>query len=160
MRWPAGSVLGAAPAPGPVFETRSIDLSTDQGALSALDLGSIGFSRPTDHEFWMGVPGLNGVLLVRDGSVRGYAYASDAGAIGPVAVARPEGLPAALDACAAIAQRGGATTLHIRLFGSARLGAEWAVRRGLRLSGIGLMLSSRPVGRFEGYVTSGADALY
>ena len=30
----------------------------------------------------------------------------------------------------------------------------------LKLSGIGLMLSSRPVGRFEGYVTSGADALY
>ena len=41
-----------------------------------------------------------------------------------------------------------------------RNAVDWAVRRGLRLSGIGLMLSSRPVGRFEGYVTSGADALY
>ncbi len=108
----------------------------------------------------MGVPGLTGVLLVRDGSARGYAYASTAGAIGPVAVADPADLPAALDECVEIARQGGATTIHLRLFGSTRLGAEWAIRRGLRLGGIGLMLSSRPVGRFEGYVTSGADALY
>jgi hypothetical protein len=65
-----------------------------------------------------------------------------------------------LDITAEIAAAAGATTLHVRSFGSARGAVGWAVARGLRLSGIGLMLSSRPVGRFKGYVTSGADALY
>ena len=50
--------------------------------------------------------------------------------------------------------------VHLRIFGATRTAADWAIRRGLRLGGIGLMLSSRPVGRFESYVTSGADALY
>ena len=77
-----------------------------------------------------------------------------------MAVARADDLPAALDAAVDIAAGGGAASLHIRTFGSSRGSVGWAVNRGLKLSGIGLMLSSRPVGRFEGYVTSGADALY
>jgi ribosomal protein S18 acetylase RimI-like enzyme len=158
---PASSPSSSSAAAGAAtFDVRPIDIAVDQPVLSALDLGSVGFSRPTDHEFWTGVPGLTGVLLVRDGSVRGYAYVSDRGAIGPVAVTRPEEVPAALDRCVEIALDGGATNLHLRLFGATRTGVDWAIRRGLRLGGIGLMLSSRPVGRFEGYVTSGADALY
>jgi len=156
----AESSVPASSASVGAFDTRPIDLAVDQPVLSALDLGSVGFSRPTDHEFWMGVPGLSGVLLVRGGSVRGYAYVSDHGAIGPVAVTHAEDVPPALDRCVEIARDGGSPNLHLRLFGSTRTGADWAIRRGLRLGGIGLMLSSRPVGRFEGYVTSGADALY
>jgi hypothetical protein len=139
---------------------RPIDLERDSPALAAFDLATVGFARPTDHEFWTGVPGLHARILERDGSARGYAYVSAAGAIGPVAVARPEDLVPALDLCADIAAEAGATTLHIRNFGSARSAVDWSVRRGLRLAGVGLMLSSRPVGAFEGYVTSGADALY
>ena len=157
-----GPVVGGsgAPARGPVFRTRPIELARDLGTLAALDLGSVGFQRPTDHEFWTGVPGLSGVILESEGSLRGYAYVSAAGAIGPIAVARPEDLPPALDATAAIAAANGAGTLHVRIDGSARDAAEWAVGRGLLLTGIGLMLSSRPVGRLDRYVTSGADALY
>ena len=150
----------AEPPTATGFDVRPIDLEIDQPTLSALDLGSVGFSRPTDHEFWMGVPGLRGVLLVGAGSVRGYAYVSDAGAIGPVAVTRPQDVPPALDRCLDIARESGASRVHVRLFGAARLGSDWAVRRGLRLSGVGLMLSSRPVGQLDRYVTSGADALY
>ena len=73
---------------------------------------------------------------------------------------RPDDLRPALDVCAATAATNGATALHLRVNGSAREASGWAVERGLRLTGIGLMLSSRSVGRLDRYVTSGADALY
>jgi ribosomal protein S18 acetylase RimI-like enzyme len=142
------------------FTSRPIDLATDQAVLAALDLATVGFARPTDHEFWTGVPGLHARILERDGSARGYAYVSSAGAVGPIAVTRPEDLRRALDLAAGLAAQSGATALHIRIFGAARVAAEWSVGRGLRLGGIGLMLSSRPVGQLDRYVTSGADALY
>ena len=154
-----GAADGAGHGAG-MFATRPIDLAHDLGTLAGLDLGAVGFARPTDHEFWTGVPGLTGVILEDEGSVQGYAYVSAAGAIGPVAVTRPEDLTPALDAAAAIASDAGATTLHVRVDGSARHASDWAVKRGLLLTGIGLMLSSRPVGRLDRYVTSGADALY
>jgi len=152
--------IGARIGERPDLTLRHIDADRDAAALAAYDLATVGFARPTDHEFWLGVPGLHGRIVERGGSARGYLYVSSTGAIGPVAVADPRDLPAALDVAADIAAEAGATTLHIRNFGTARAAVEWSVRRGLRLSGIGLMLSSRPVGRFEGYVTSGADALY
>jgi GNAT superfamily N-acetyltransferase len=142
------------------FSARQIDLTTDQAVLAALDLATVAFARPTDHEFWTGVPGLHGRILERDGSARGYLYVSSAGAIGPIALTRREDLGTALDMAAGLAAESGARTLHLRIFGSARLAADWSIRRGLRLAGIGLMLSSRPVGRLDSYVTSGADALY
>ena len=155
-----GPIGGGAGSAGGSFHHRPIDLGRDLGTLAGLDLGAVGFSRPTDHEFWTGVPGLTGVILERDGSVHGYAYVSAAGAIGPVAVTRPDDLRPALETVAAIAAEAGAATLHLRVDGSARVASDWAVKRGLLLTGIGLMLSSRPVGRLDRYVTSGADALY
>lgn len=153
----------AAPGPSPAaapLSARPIDQSRDQAALTAFDLATVGFARPTDHEFWLGVPGLEARIVEREGSARGYVYVSRAGAIGPVAVADPRDLGPALDVAARIAAGAGATSLHIRNFGSATGAVDWSVRRGLKLSDIGLFLSSRPVGRFDGYVTSGADALY
>ncbi len=152
--------IGTSPIHHGGFTVRPIDAARDAGALATLDLATVGFARPTDHEFWLGVPRLEGRMLESEGSVRGYLYVSAGGAIGPIAVADPRDLEAALDHAAAIAAAAGATTLHVRTFGTARGASDWAIRRGLRVSGIGLMLASRPVGRFEGYVTSGADALY
>jgi ribosomal protein S18 acetylase RimI-like enzyme len=154
-----GSIGDSGGTDGPLT-SRAISAEHDAAALAAFDLATVGFARPTDHEFWLGVPNLAGRIVERDGSARGYVYVSAAGAIGPVAVADPRDLPAALDIAADIAAESGATTLHLRNFGSARGAIAWSVRRGLKVSGIGLMLSSRPVGRFAGYVTSGADALY
>src|SRR5437868_2391482 len=62
---------------------RPISAAEDAAALAAFDLATVGFARPTDHEFWLGVPGLEGRILERDGSARGYLYVSAAGAIGP-----------------------------------------------------------------------------
>jgi len=140
--------------------TRPFDLGRDQAALASIDLATIGFARPTDHVMWTSVPGLAGHLLLRGGVVRGYLYASDAGAIGPVAVHDPADLAPALTLAARAARDRGATNLHARICGSARTSAAWLIERGFRLSTAGLLLSSRPVGRLDRYATSGGDALY
>ena len=153
---------GAATEPGvgAPFDSRPIDLATDQPALAGLDRGAVGFARPMDHEFWAGVEGLDGRMLVRGGDVQGYLYVSSVGQVGPIAVGDSDDVPPALDVAADLARVRGATSLHIRIAGSAWPGQRWILERGLRLSGIGLMLSSSPVGRLDRYVSSGGDALY
>ena len=147
--------------PGAGLGSRSIDLEEDATVLAGLDRSIVGFARPTDHAFWLGVPGLEGRVVTRpDGELGGYLYVSRTGAIGPVAVADPADLPAALDLAAGIAADAGADALHLRVFGATHGAIVWANERGLRLSGIGLFLASARIGAFAGYVTSGADALY
>jgi len=140
--------------------TRAIDPAVDQPALDALDRATVGFARPMDHTTWLDVPGLVGRMLLGGDTVRGYLYASERGAIGPVAAYDPADVAAALDAAADVARGMGATTLHLRAFGSGHAAITWAGAAGLRLTGIGMLLGSAPIGAFAGYVTSGADALY
>ena len=140
--------------------TRPLDLERDQTALASIDLATIGFARPTDHVMWTTVPGLAGHLVLRGGVVRGYLYASDAGAIGPLAVHDPADLTAALRLAALDAHDRGASSLHVRVCGSARTAVAWLIEHGFRLSTTGLFLTSRPVGRLDRYATSGGDALY
>ncbi|MFN8623659.1 MAG: GNAT family N-acetyltransferase [Chloroflexota bacterium] len=156
---------GPAGAHGPGatggLAVRPIDPAADGPALHRLDRDALGFARPLDHAFWADVPNLAGRVVTRDGAPIGYAYASAGGAIGPVAVADPVDLPAVLDLAADLAREAGAQRLHLRVFGATHGAVTWAGERGLRLTGIGLFLASgAPAGRFAGYVTSGADALY
>lgn len=142
------------------WDVRPLDPMRDRGLLDRFDRASVGFTRPIDHDFWTGVPGLEGHVLEHHGIVHGYLYLSDAGAVGPAAVADPEEVPDALATAARLARERGAASLHVRIPGKARSGISWLVGAGLRLTGIGLMLSSRPVGHLDRYLTSGADALY
>ena len=157
-----GSGGRRAPGASPVgsFDVQRLDLSRDRATLDRLDRGSVGFSRPVDHDFWAGVPGLEGHLLEDAGTVRGYLYLSDAGAAGPAAALGSEDVPAALATAARLARERGVANLHVRVAGSARHGISWLVDAGFQLTGIGLMLSTRRVGLLDRYVTSGADALY
>ena len=154
-----GPTTADHPAARP-FEQVALSRPRDHAVLAALDLASIGFARSVDHDLWGSIDGLKGVLLVRDGVVRGYAYVAADGAIGPLAVLDPAELGPALDVAAAMASEAGAASIHVRVPGSARVAAEWLVARGARLSGIGLFLASRPVGRLDRYITSGGDAFY
>ncbi len=64
----------------------------------------MGFARPTDHDFWAGVPGLAGHLLEERGTVKGYLYLSDAGAVGPAAVGAADDVPSVLATAARLAR--------------------------------------------------------
>jgi GNAT superfamily N-acetyltransferase len=150
----------AAPEAAGPLATREFAQPADLAVVTDLDRAVVGYGRAVDHEFWNGIDGLAGRVLLRDGEFAGYAYASAAGHLGPVAVTDPHDLPAALDVAADLADAAGAGALHLRTCGAARSSAAWALARGLRLTGIGLLLSSQPLGRLEGYVTSGGDALF
>jgi hypothetical protein len=138
--------------------TREFTLPEDHAALTDLDRAVVGYGRSVDHELWNGIDGLKGRVLLRAGEFAGYVYASAAGHLGPVAVRDSQDLPAALDVVADLASAVGAGPVHLRTCGAARSSAAWALARGLRLTSIGLLLSSKPIGRLECYVTSGGDA--
>jgi GNAT superfamily N-acetyltransferase len=145
---------------GPPLATRLFTLPADLAVVTDLDRRVVGYGRAVDHEFWNGIDDMTGRVLESSGEFAGYAYASAAGHLGPVAVMDPNDLPAALDVAAEMANAAGAEALHMRTCGTARSAAAWALARGLRLTGIGLLLSSQPLGRLEGYLTSGGDAFF
>jgi GNAT superfamily N-acetyltransferase len=128
--------------------------------LAALDRATLDGARPEDHAFWTATPDLHGFSVLRGDVVVGYAYVQADGAIGPIAVASPDDLPAAVDLAIAQADVLGARTGRIRIPGVARPTVASLLRRGWRYGdAVTLVLTSAPWGHWEGYVTSGADAL-
>jgi hypothetical protein len=90
----------------------------------------------------------------------GYAYVQADGAIGPIAVHDPADLGAAVEASIGVAAELGATSARVRVPGAARGAIERMLDHGWRYGdGITLVLTSAPWGRWDHYVTSGADAL-
>ena len=90
----------------------------------------------------------------------GYVYLQADGAIGPIAVADPARLPAVMDLAIGEAASLGASTARVRIPGVARSTIADLLARGWRYGdGPTLVLTSAPWGHWEGYVTSGADAL-
>jgi len=125
-----------------------------------LDRAILDAARPEDHELWRTTPAVAGYTVRDRGRVAGYVYLQPDGALGPIAVEDPDDLPAAVDLAIGEAHRFGAATARVRIPGVARstigdlLGRRW--RYGDAPT---LVLTSGPWGHWEGYVTSGADAL-
>jgi hypothetical protein len=92
--------------------------------------------------------------------VAGYAYLQADGAIGPIAVASPDDLPDAVHLAIDEVARLGGRTARVRIPGVARTTIRRLLSGGYRYGdGVILVLASGPWGHWEGYVTSGADAL-
>ncbi len=128
--------------------------------LAAIDRAVVAAARPEDHGFWGSVSTLRGFSVVRDGRPVGYAYIQADGAIGPIAVLDPADLAPAVEASIAVAAELGATTARVRIPGLARDTTGQLLARGWRYGdGVTLVLTSAPWGRWDRYVTSGADAL-
>jgi GNAT superfamily N-acetyltransferase len=151
---------------GPVREARHDGpLRLDPGApaeedLARLDRAILDVARPEDHAFWATTPAVHAYTLREGGAVSGYAYLQADGALGPIAVADPARLPAAVDLAIGEAARLGATTARVRIPGVARSTIADLLARGWRYGDAPtLVLTSGPWGHWEGYVTSGADAL-
>lgn len=141
------------------LEPRPISMGTDAVALEDIDSTTLGAPRAIDHELWSQADNACGLLLLRDGRPSGYLYVTTTGSIGPIAVRSPADVGPALDIAADVADAAGAGRLYLRVPSSCRDAGRWALDRGLRLAGVGLMLSSSPVGRFDRYLISTSDAL-
>lgn len=128
--------------------------------LASLDRAALGIARPEDHAFWGSVSSLHAFAVVRGGRAVGYAYVQADGAIGPIAVFDPADLAPVVEASIAAAADLGATSARVRIPGAARPTISRLLARGWRYGdAVTLVLSSEPWGRWDRYVTSGADAL-
>lgn len=131
------------------------------GHLDAIDRALLGVARTIDHRHWLAQPGVTGLLFRRRGDVAGYAYASDAGKVGPVAVRSPRDVPRALEASLASAAERGATGASLVVPGHCRAALAYLLERGFRYGeSVNLLLASRPFGRMDRYLISALDALY
>ena len=127
---------------------------------AAIDRAVLDVARPEDHEFWDGVASLHAYTVARNGRPLGYAYVQSDGVIGPIAVSDPADLAPAVEAAIYRAAELGATSARVRVPGVARPTIAALLARGWRYGdGVTLVLTSAPWGRWEGYVTSGGDAL-
>lgn len=149
----------------PTTEGSGGDVTLVPGAPQAAELvrfdrGALDVARPEDHAFWAQVPDLAAFSVVRDGRTVGYAYVQADGAIGPIAVAEPDDLAAAVEAAIGAAADMGAAVARVRIPGAARATVGRLLARGWRYGdGVTLVLTSGPWGRWDRYVTSGGDAL-
>jgi predicted N-acetyltransferase YhbS len=117
-------------------------------------------ARPEDHAFWGSTPAVLSYTVRDDDRFAGYAYLQADGAIGPIAVASRDHLAPALDLVIGEAAALGAATARVRIPGVARDAIADLLTRGWRYGdGVTLVSTSAPWGHWEGYVTSGADAL-
>ncbi len=129
--------------------------------LDAIDRDVLGVARAVDHRFWLGQPGVAGLLFRRGAHVAGYAYASDSGKVGPVAVRSPRDLPHVLSASLASAAERGATTATLVVPGHCRAALAYLLASGFRYGeSINLLLASRPFGHMDRYLVSALDALF
>lgn len=132
----------------------------DADDLAGLDRAVLDAARPEDHAFWAATPAVHGYAVVAGERVAGYVYLQADGALGPIAVARPRDLPGAVDLAIGEAARLGASMARVRIPGVARSTIADLLDRGWRYGDAPtLVLTSGPWGHWEGYVTSGADAL-
>jgi GNAT superfamily N-acetyltransferase len=132
----------------------------DAGDLERIDRATLGIARPEDHAFWGSVSSLRAFAVVRDGRPVGYVYVQPDGAIGPIAVLDPADLAPAVEASIGAVAVLGATTARARIPGAARPTIERLLARSWRYGdAVTLVLTSAPWGRWDRYVTSGADAL-
>ena len=128
--------------------------------LARIDRVTLDAARPEDHAFWAATPGLHAFAIHLGDLVTGYVYLQADGALGPIAVEEPGDLPAAIGLALAEAASLGAGSARVRIPGVARAAVAELLDRGWRYGdGVTLVLTSAPWGRWEGYVTSGADAL-
>ena len=161
--FPAMTLLELSGPPRPAAEGGPLWLepgAPDADDLAGLDRAVLDAARPADHAFWAATPAVHGFSVTAGERVAGYVYLQADGALGPIAVARPQDLPGAVDLAIGEAARLGATTARVRIPGVARATIADLLARGWRYGDSPtLVLTSGPWGHWEGYVTSGADAL-
>jgi GNAT superfamily N-acetyltransferase len=142
----------ATPAASPGCEI--VPLSP--GALpevSRLDEAVLGFDRTPDHAYLLAKDGQRGWLLRHNGRPAGYVYTDSSGVIGPAASLRPAHMPLLMrHALAELAP------LEPETVQAAVPGPNVQAQRILWQAGLvfenpsGLLLMSRPYGRFDRYV--------
>jgi GNAT superfamily N-acetyltransferase len=139
---------GMPPLPSGIDATPIGDAAED---LDALDRSVIGFAHPQDREFVRADSRTGFSYRDGDGRVAGYAYASEAGRVGPIAVREADLLaPVLAHVLEAVVPRGASS---VWLSGTAGPALAATIGAGLRIEGFPVLLCwSQPFADFGRYI--------
>ena len=153
-------IVGLAGRPSPV-SARVLPKGCEAVPLDARLLADVrdvdqrvtGLDRSVDHEFLLAEGERHGWLLCRDGRPEGYVYVNDRGLVGPAAATRRGAMTSLMGFALATLHEHGAESVY-----AAVPGPDLEAQRVLLQAGLvygacpGLLLVSRPFGRFDRYV--------
>lgn len=122
--------------------------------VDSLDEDIRGTGRDIDHRFWLGCGDMRCYLFEKNGEATGYAYICDEGTIGPVAALNPEEMEGILALCLDRLSSQGVDRFTLHVPGENTGALSFLYDRGFKIQELGLIMSSRPFGKWENYVIS------
>lgn len=152
--------LSATPFDSIVREAASFEAGHRQlsQVVGAIDEGSLGYAHPADHAFLRREARVGYLYRDRDGRPLGYAYTSQVGRVGPIAVLDEALLAPIVDHVLEAVRPAGASALWVP--GSAGPLFSGLLRAGFRLDGFPTLLCwSAPFGDFARYVPASPGLL-
>jgi GNAT superfamily N-acetyltransferase len=121
-------------------------------ALAEIDARALGVSREKHHRYLIKDGAIRSMLLYAGDDPVGYAYVTNDGHIGPLAVARPGDLGAAFRTALQVAAESGAAQVSAFIPGTAEAALGLAVEHGMRITFPMLLMASRDVGDWTCYL--------
>lgn len=137
-----GGYLDVVPLSGPC----------EVGALSSIDVASLGVARTAHHRFLLETGVTKGMLLHSCGRCVGYAYVSSSGHIGPLAVADAADMKEALRTAIRVAVGAGGSNVSAFLPASSPASLQIAVENGMRITVPMLLMSDIHTGDWTKYL--------
>jgi GNAT superfamily N-acetyltransferase len=121
-------------------------------AMAGVDRLALGFTRGKHHALLAREPGIRLFGFNMSGRLAGYAYVSQSGHIGPLAVASAELVAPAFDAALSLVAEGESENVSCFMPGSNPDMVRSATARGLRISFPMLMMSTERLGEWPCYL--------
>jgi hypothetical protein len=129
------------------------DSPSDLQHLAFIDGHALGISREKHHRYLLSDASTTGILLYADGAPASYAYVSEDGHIGPLAVTERDAFGAAFRTALSFAGRNGsADEVSAFLPGPCDIGLRIAVETGMRITFPMLLMSTREFGDWTRYL--------
>ncbi len=150
----AAALAGAKLAPQGYESSPLPAWPTERACLDDLDEAVIGFQRGSQHGFLKSEYGMRALQFSNRGDFTGYAYISEAGHIGPLAIELEADPAAVMRTAVAAALDSGAEQVSLIVPGSAEVILADLSGLGFRIEESMLLMAARPFGNWSHYLPS------
>jgi ribosomal protein S18 acetylase RimI-like enzyme len=120
--------------------------------LARIDRAALGVSREKHHRYLLGSGTARGFALHADGACVGYAYVSEEGHVGPLAVADPQYIGDAFRTALKLAAESGSAGISAFIPGTCDEALRIATGRGMRITFPLVLMSARDPGAWKTYL--------
>jgi hypothetical protein len=128
------------------------ETASDLYNLAQIDAQVLGVSREKHHRYLIAEKGTRGFTFYAGDDFVGYAYVSDGGHIGPLAVGRPDAVSTALRTTLTVATQSGSSQVSAFLPSASERALRTAVQHGMRITFPMLLMSARDFGDWTRYI--------